>query len=100
MNTSALPLYTPFFAGWRKCGRQRKERYLEQHYKAFLEFEEPWWDVYIVRLRQDGHVDHAVVVDANNRIIVDSEETSALRCAAYVLERCGGEFVDRLRVCK
>lgn len=40
---------------------------------------------YFVRLRQDGHVDHAVVVDAKNRAIIDADENSALRLSADVL---------------
>lgn len=53
-----------------------------------------------MHVRQDGHVDHAVVDDLNNRIIIESEEMIPLKCAADVLERCGVEFADQLRVCE
>eukprot|EP00171_Calliarthron_tuberculosum_P019563 IDg19563t1 len=56
--------------------------------------------VYAVRLRQDEHVDHAVFANANNRVIIDSEEKVALRLLVDVLDRCRGAGADNLRVCE
>ncbi len=53
--------------------------------------------VYVVRLREEACVDHALVVDANNGMIIDSEETCALRPAADVLMCCGGPRAKLLR---
>ena len=54
--------------------------------------------VFLVRLREDARVDHAVVVDAGRRVIIDSEETFALALSADILKRCGGDEAKNLRV--
>ncbi len=54
--------------------------------------------VYIVRLRQDDRVDHAVVVDANRGVIIDSEESTAIVLTADNLAKCGGASATKLRV--
>lgn len=54
--------------------------------------------MYFVRILQDRHFDHAVVVDANNRAIIDSEEKCALALEEDLLERCGGVLIYKLRV--
>ncbi len=54
--------------------------------------------VYVVRLREDACVDQSVVVAANNAVIMDSEETSALRLPADVRTRFGGSKERLLRV--
>ncbi len=56
--------------------------------------------VYAVRLREDTLIDHAVVVDAKNGVIIDSEESGALALSADILERCGGERAKKLRLCE
>ena len=43
-------------------------------------------------------MDHAVVVDANRGVIIDSEEQSCLVILEDVLMQCGGPDADHLEV--
>ena len=54
--------------------------------------------VFIVRLQEVRRVDHAVVVDAGARVIIDSEEATAIELSAKNLSRCGGDEACQLRV--
>ncbi len=46
---------------------------------------------FLVGLHEAKRVDHAVVVDGNYGVIVDSEEHTVLALSAGILERCSGE---------
>lgn len=46
--------------------------------------------VWIVRLLDEGFIDHAVVLDCDKQIIVDSEESCAIALTATNLFLCGG----------
>lgn len=74
---------------------QRADRAL-----AFEALETRTSDVYLVRLRQDGYVDHAVVVDAVRRLVIDSCEEFCLPLSADVLRKCGGTKSNTVRVCE
>lgn len=54
--------------------------------------------VFIVRLREDALVDHAVVADANSGVIIDSEESYPLKLAEDNLEREGVNEARNLKV--
>ena len=54
--------------------------------------------VYIVHLAQHRVLNHAVVVDAHRKLIVDSEEEYPLSLTEAVLRKCGGEEADNLQV--
>ncbi len=54
--------------------------------------------IYIVRLKQDSLVDHAVCVDAGRRLILDSEEIHPIRLSAETLALCGGSHAKNLRL--
>ena len=54
--------------------------------------------VFAVKIRDGCMVDHAVMVDANAGIIVDSEETDVLLLSARNLHRCGGPSTRKLRI--
>ena len=54
--------------------------------------------MFIVRILEEKPVDHAVAVDAQNRVIIDSEEEIALELSTGNLARCGGEVAKKLRV--
>lgn len=54
--------------------------------------------VWIVRLLDEGNVDHAVVIDCNRRVIIDSAETCAIALTANNLFLCGGGGSKQLRV--
>lgn len=49
-------------------------------------------------LRRGNLVDHARVVDPNNGIIIDFEESSAIELSTENLMRCGGENATILTV--
>ena len=51
-----------------------------------------------MRILEEKRVDHAVVVDAQNKVIIDSKEEVALELSAGNLARCGGEGAKKLRV--
>ena len=54
--------------------------------------------VYIVHLVQHRVVNHAVVIDAHRKLIIDSEEEYPLTLTEAVLRKCGGEEADNLQV--
>ena len=54
--------------------------------------------IFIVRILEERRVDHGVVVDAQNRVIIDSEEEVAPKLSAGNLARFGGEGAKKLRV--
>ncbi len=53
--------------------------------------------VYVVRLREDACVDHAVVADANDGAIIDSEEACALRLSSGEFEGAGVASIGEYR---
>ena len=53
---------------------------------------------FIVQLLEEKRVDHAVVVDADNGVIIDSEERTALELSVENLSMCGGDSAQKLRV--
>ena len=55
-------------------------------------------NVYLVHLVQHGVVNHAVVVDARLKLIIDSEEKYLLTLTEEVLRKCGSEEADNLQV--
>lgn len=58
---------------------------------AFCELARRTSGIFIVRLHEVGLVDHAVAVDASNRVIIDSVEATAIDLTARNLARCSGE---------
>ncbi len=56
--------------------------------------------VFIVRVRSNARVDHALVADGKKGVIIDSEELFVLRLSSDSLERCGGRGALKLRVCE
>lgn len=74
-------------------GRSRQARMVPFR---FFAKEKP--GVYIVHLKQDGVVDHAVCVDCDKRLIWDSEEKSALTLTVESLVLCGGPEPKWLRI--
>ncbi len=67
-----------------------------QRHLAFKALEWKRSGVFIVRLREAALCDHAVVLDTNNRMIIDC----ALVLSAHVLERCGGAEATKFRLCE
>ena len=54
--------------------------------------------VFIVRIQEEKRVHHAVVVDAPNGVIIDSEAQTALELSVENLARFGGDSALKLRV--
>ena len=55
-------------------------------------------DVYLVHLAQHGVVNHAVVVDARRKLIIDSDDKYTLTLTEEIPRKCGGEEADNLQV--
>ena len=54
--------------------------------------------VFIVRILEEKRVDHAVVMDVYNGVIIDSEERKALGPSVENLARCVGDSAQKQRV--
>ena len=54
--------------------------------------------VFIVRILEEKRVDHAVVVDAYNGMVIDSEERPTLELSVENLSRCDGYRAQKPRV--
>lgn len=75
------------------CGRSWQARMV-----PFRIFAKVQSGVYIVHLKQDAVVDHAVCVDCDKRLIWDSEEKCALSLTAKALVLCDGPEAKWLRI--
>ena len=51
-----------------------------------------------MRILEEKRVDHAVVVDAQKMVIIDSKEQAALGLSVENLARCGGDSSKKLLV--
>lgn len=56
--------------------------------------------VFVIRMLQDDLVEHTEVVDAETKLIIDSEESEAIKPLAVNLPKWGGVNPLRLRVKK
>ena len=54
--------------------------------------------VFIVRILEEKRVDHGIVLDAYNGVIIDSEEQTALELSVKHFDRCGGDSAQKLRM--
>lgn len=83
----------------RISGRLQKikhdSNYLQNPFKVIAEFTS---GIYLVHLKETGIVDYVVAVDANRRIILDSQEKYPMSLNENVLRLCGGDSASNLTV--
>lgn len=72
----------------------------QEEFKAITAIEQRLERAYIVRLREDLCVGHAVVVDVSVGVIFDSEEVCSFVISAENLQRCGPKNYNKFRVCE
>ena len=82
-------------AEMRKLPKTDRSTYNENPFRYLATRET---DFYLVHLVQHGVVNHAVVVDARRKLIIDSEEKYPLTLTEEVLRKCGGEEAENLQV--
>ena len=76
----------------------RKDLHAGRYNRAFEWLAEFCTGVWLVRLVEDNIVDHCVAIDANNGIILDSEECHPLRLTQASLQFCAGPKSKKIRV--
>ena len=85
--------------GCRAIGNTEVQRAIQSSKREapFLALAAKRTGVLIVRIQEENRVDHAIVVDAMNGVIIGSE-SSAVALSVENLARCGGDIAGNLRV--
>jgi len=79
----------------RKVPKDEMSAFLVDKFEWLASLDDGVW---MVRLEQHAIVDHCIVVDAKNKLILDSAEDYPVRLSAATIRMCGGSEATALRV--